>query len=31
LKQSTIDRKGSSKPLIDTGELRNSISYEVKK
>lgn len=31
LKQSTIDRKGSSKPLIDTGELRNSISYEVRK
>ena len=31
LKQSTIDRKGSSKPLISTGELRNSISYEVKK
>ena len=31
LKESTIDRKGSSKPLIDTGELRNSISYEVRK
>ena len=31
LKQSTIDRKGSSKPLISTGEMRNSISYEVKK
>lgn len=31
LKQSTIDRKGSSKPLLDTGEMRNSISYEVKK
>jgi hypothetical protein len=31
LKQSTIDRKGSSKPLIDTSEMRNSISYEVKK
>ncbi|MED6004935.1 MULTISPECIES: hypothetical protein [Enterobacteriaceae] len=31
LKQSTIDAKGSSKPLIDTGELRNSISYEVRK
>ena len=30
LKQSTIDRKGSSKPLIDTGELRNSISYKVR-
>lgn len=31
LKESTIDRKGSSKPLLDTGELRNSISYEVGK
>jgi phage gpG-like protein len=31
LKESTIDRKGSSKPLIDSGELRNSISYEVRK
>jgi hypothetical protein len=31
LKESTIDRKGSSKPLIDTGEMRNSISYEVRK
>ena len=31
LKQSTIDAKGSSKPLIDSGELRNSISYEVRK
>ena len=31
LKQSTIDRKGSSKPLLDTAELRNSISYEIKK
>lgn len=30
LKQSTIDAKGSSKPLISTGELRNSISYEVR-
>jgi len=27
----TIARKGSSKPLIDTGEMRNSVSYEVKK
>lgn len=26
----TIKRKGSSKPLIDTGQLRNSIRYEVK-
>lgn len=31
LKQSTIDRKGSSKPLIDTSEMRNSISWEVRK
>lgn len=31
LKQSTIDAKGSSAPLISTGELRNSISYEVRK
>ena len=31
LKQSTIDRKGSSKPLLDTGEMRNSISWEVRK
>ena len=31
LKQSTMDRKGSSKPLIDTEEMRKSISYEVKK
>jgi hypothetical protein len=29
LKTSTINRKGSSKPLIDTGQLLNSISYEV--
>lgn len=28
LKQATIDRKGSSKPLIDTGVLRSSISAE---
>lgn len=27
----TIARKGSSKPLIDTGEMRNAVSYEVKK
>lgn len=26
---STIARKGSSKPLIDTGQLRSSITYEV--
>ena len=25
----TIARKGSSKPLIDTGQLRNSITYQV--
>lgn len=30
LKQKTIDKKGSSKPLLDTGELRNSISWEVR-
>lgn len=29
--QSTIDRKGSDKPLIDTGQLRSSISYEIRK
>lgn len=28
--QITIDRKFSSKPLIDTGEMLNSIRYEVK-
>ncbi len=27
--ESTIKRKGSSRPLIDTGTLRNSIRYEV--
>lgn len=27
----TISDKGSSKPLIDTGQMRNSIQYEVKK
>ena len=31
LDQKTIDRKGSSKPLLDTGELRSSITYEVRK
>lgn len=31
LDQKTIDRKGSSKPLVDTGELRSSITYEVRK
>lgn len=30
LKQATIDRKGSSKPLIDTGNLRQSINYEIR-
>lgn len=25
----TIERKGSSKPLIDTGQLRNSLTYKV--
>jgi phage gpG-like protein len=29
LKAETIRRKGSSKPLIDTGQLRNSITAEV--
>lgn len=29
LKQATIDAKGSSQTLIDTGVLRNSISYKV--
>mgnify|MGYP000849598978 CR=1 FL=1 len=31
LDQKTIDRKGSSKPLLDTGELRSSITYQVRK
>ncbi len=31
LKQETIDRKGSSKPLIDTGALRGAITYDVHK
>lgn len=30
LKPETIKKKGSSKPLIDTGQLRASIRYEVK-
>lgn len=30
LKPETIKRKGSSKPLIDEGELRQSINYEVR-
>lgn len=29
--QVTIDRKGSSKPLIATGQMRNSITYRVNK
>jgi hypothetical protein len=31
LKQTTIDRKGSSTPLIDTGQLRSAITYEVER
>lgn len=30
LSEKTIKAKGSSKPLIDSGELRNSITYEVR-
>lgn len=30
LAAATIERKGSSKPLIDTGQMRNAITYEVK-
>ena len=30
LAQSTIDRKGSSKPLVETGHLLNSVDYSVK-
>lgn len=29
LKQATIDRKGSSKPLIDTSQMVQSVSYEL--
>lgn len=29
LKQATMDRKGSSKPLIDTGQMVQSVSYEL--
>ena len=29
LSAATIERKGSSKPLIDTGQMRNAITYEV--
>lgn len=28
---STIERKGSSKPLVDTGQLRESIDYQVER
>ena len=28
---STIRRKGSSKPLIDTGRMRQSVNYEIRK
>ena len=31
LKPATIKRKKSSKPLIDTGQLLNSITYEIRK
>lgn len=31
LAESTIKRKGSSKPLIDTGQLRSAVTYLVKK
>jgi hypothetical protein len=30
LQQATIDRKGSSKPLIDTGQLVGSLTYKVR-
>lgn len=29
--ESTIRKKGSSKPLIDTGRMRQSVNYEIKK
>jgi hypothetical protein len=31
LKRATIQRKGSSRPLVDTGRLRASIKYEVRR
>ncbi len=31
LKPATIQRKGSSKPLIDTGQMRQSVTYELEK
>lgn len=30
-KQSTIDRKGSDKPLIDTGRMRQSVNFVIRK
>ena len=30
LQQSTIDRKGFDKPLVDTGHMVNSVDYEIK-
>jgi hypothetical protein len=30
LKEATVKRKGSSKPLVDTGQLKGSIDFEVK-
>lgn len=29
LQDATINRKGSSKPLIDTGQMRQSVTYEI--
>lgn len=29
LQETTINRKGSSKPLIDTGQMRQSVTYEI--
>jgi hypothetical protein len=31
LKQSTIDRKGSSKPLVDSGQMRQSVTWVLAK
>lgn len=31
LKEATIRRKGSSKPLIDSGQLRNAVTHEVRR
>jgi hypothetical protein len=30
LNERTIERKGSSKPLIDTGRLKGSITHEIR-